>query len=159
MDGNKQAMQMFLLSIKKEPFDALVQGQKKHEFRRKFSEVRANFLVAFYVSFPTKAVTGVAEFGPVIKGRISELLDLAETHTWDHPLELTAEYFAGCEFGYALPLVSIRKFEKPINLERLRELVPGFRPPQSFLSLDNPKYSRIKEVCQQLDKRARNIIS
>jgi len=138
-------MRTFLLSIKKEPFEALVQGQKKHEFRRKFSEVRANFLVVFYVSSPVKAVVGVAEFGPVIKNKIPMLLDLARTHTWNHPLKMTAEYFEGCKYGYALPLVSIRKFEKPICLERLQELVPGFRPPQSFLSLDNPKYSKIKK--------------
>lgn len=138
-------MRTFLLSIKKEPFDALVQGQKKHEFRRKFSEVRANFLVVFYVSSPVRAVMGVAEFGPVIKGKIPALLDLAKTHIWDRPLKLVADYFAGCKYGYALPLVSIRKFEKPIGLERLRELVPEFRPPQSFLSLDNPKYERIKK--------------
>ena len=126
-------MQSYLMSIKKEPFDALVRGHKKHEFRRKFSEVRANFLVVFYVSSPVKAVVGVAEFGPVVKDKIPVLLDLARTHAWDHPLELTAEYFVGCECGYALPLVSIRKFEKPISLEDLRKLVPGFRPPQSYL--------------------------
>ena len=138
-------MQSYLMSIKKEPFDALVRGHKKHEFRRKFSEVRANFLVVFYVSSPVKAVTGVAEFGPVIKDKIPALLDLVRTHTWDRPVELVAEYFEGCECGYALPLVSIRKFEKPISLEGLRKLIPGFRPPQSYLSLDNPKYSKIKK--------------
>ena len=138
-------MQSYLMSIKKEPFDALVRGHKKHEFRRKFSEVRANFLVVFYVSSPVKAIMGVADFGPVIKDKIPALLGLVRTHTWDHPLKLTAEYFAGCEYGYALPLVSIRKFEKPISLEDLRKLVPGFRPPQSYLSLDNPRYSRIRK--------------
>lgn len=138
-------MRLYLLSIKKEPFDALVCGHKKHEFRRKFSEVRANFLVVFYVSSPVKAIMGVAEFGPVIKDKIPALLDLARTHTWNHLLELTAEYFAGCDYGYALPLLSIRKLEVPISLERLRNLVPGFRPPQSYLSLDNPKYNKIRE--------------
>ena len=138
-------MQSYLMSIKKEPFEALARGQKKHEFRRKFSEVLANFLVVFYVSSPVKAIMGVAEFGPVIKGKISALLDLARTHTWNHPLKLTADYFEGREYGYALPLLSIRKFEKPISLEGLRKLVPGFRPPQSYLSLDNLKYSSIKK--------------
>ncbi|MFH1896479.1 MAG: hypothetical protein ABH814_03370 [bacterium] len=133
------------MSIKKEPFSAMVRGHKKHEFRRKFSEVRANFLVVFYVSSPVKSIMGVAEFGPAIKDKISVLLDLARTHTWNHPLELTAEYFAGCEYGYALPVVSIEKLKDPISLGRLRELVPGFRPPQSYLSLDNQKYSRIKK--------------
>lgn len=133
------------MSIKKEPFEAMARGHKKHEFRRKFSEVRANFLVVFYASSPVKSIMGVAEFGPVIKDKIPALLDLARMHTWNYPLELTAEYFAGCEYGFALPLVSIRKFEKLIGLGRLREFVPGFRPPQSYLSLDNLQYSEIKK--------------
>jgi len=138
-------MQTYLLSIKKEPFEALMRGHKKHEFRRKFSEVRAKFLVAFYVSFPVKTLMGVAEFGPVIKGKIPALLDLAKTHNWNRPPEFTAEYFSGCEYGYALPLLSARKLERPLSLERLRELVSGFRPPQSYLSLDNPKYAKVRE--------------
>jgi len=138
-------MRSYLLSIKQDPFDALVRGQKKHEFRRKFSEIRANFLAVFYVSSPVKAIMGVAEFGPVVKDKIPALLDLARAHSWDHPLELIAGYFAGCKYGYALPLISAKTLEKPISLERLKKLVPDFRPPQSFLSLDNPKYSRIKK--------------
>ena len=138
-------MQTYLLSIKKEPFEALIQGYKKHEFRRRFSEVRANFLVAFYVSSPVKTLMGVAEFGPVIKDKIPVLLDLAKMHSWDHPLKSTADYFSGCEYGYALPLLSAKKLEKPLNLRRLRELVPNFRPPQSYLSLDNPKYTKIRK--------------
>lgn len=135
------------MSIKKEPFDALASGQKKHEFRRKFSEVRASFLAVLYVSSPVMAVTGIAKFRPVIKDRIPALLDLAKAHAWNHPLELTADYFSGCDHGYALPLISIKRLEKPISLQRLKELVPGFRPPQSYLFLDNPKYANItKEV-------------
>lgn len=122
-----------------------MQGHKKHEFRRRFSEVRANFLVVFYVSSPVKAILGVGEFGPVIKTRIPALLDLAKTHTWDHLLKDTAKYFSGCKYGYAIPLISARKLKKPISLKRLKELVPGFRPPQSYLSLDNPRYSKIRE--------------
>lgn len=135
----------YLLSIKKEPFEALVQGRKKYEFRRRFSKIHTNFFAALYVSSPIKAIMGAAKFGPVIKDRIPTLLDLTKTDDWNHPRELTANYFAGCEYGYALPVISIGKFREPITLDYLRSLASWFRPPQSYLSLDNSKYLKIRE--------------
>ena len=138
-------MHTYLLSIKQEHFEALLDGRKKHEFRRKFANIDENFMIVFYLSSPVKAICGYGLFGKVIKDRIPRMVEIVSTHAYSSP-ERIINYFQNLEQGYALPVKSIRKIDSPISLAQLTSLIPGFKAPQSFLSLDNPKYSIIKEM-------------
>lgn len=42
-----------------------------------------------------------------------------------------------------------RAFKERITLRRLREVHPGFVPPQSFYCLDNEKFSKIKDFVKK----------
>ncbi|MBI4981101.1 hypothetical protein HZC30_06110 [Candidatus Woesearchaeota archaeon] len=138
-------MHTYLLSIKQEHFEALLDGRKKHEFRRKFANIKEDFMIVFYLSSPVKAICGYGLFGAVIKDRIQKMVELVSTHEYSSP-ERIINYFQNLEWGYALPVKSIYRIDSPLSLAQLTLSVFGFKAPQSFLSLDNPKYNIIKKM-------------
>ena len=122
-------MKTILLSIHKEPFEALLDGRKHHEFRRRFY-LDGPFQVVFYVSSPVKAICGVGIFESPVRDSIKNLARLIKTHSFSSPESLRS-YFEGLEQGYALPVRKIKKIDL-ISLSEIRDQIPGFRPPQSY---------------------------
>ncbi len=122
-------MKTILMSIHKEPFEALLDGRKKHEFRRRFY-LSEPCQVVFYVSSPTQAICGVGIFDRPIRGKPDELAKIIKKHSFSSPENLR-RYLEGVSFGWALPLTKIKKVQL-ITLDELREDMPKFRPPQSY---------------------------
>ena len=131
------------MSIHKDHFEALLNRTKSYEFRRRFSNINENFLCVLYVSNPVKAILGIAEFKPVKKDRIDKLVSLIKKDKYSN-MKNVKNYFKGCNYGYALSLIKIKKLKNFITLNDLRGIIPGFMPPQSYFSLDNIKYKEIK---------------
>jgi predicted transcriptional regulator len=134
-------MRTYLLSIKPDPFSALVDGRKKHEFRRKFSHINEGFRVVFYVSRPVKAICGIGTFDKPVFATIARLIELIKTHRYSSPQNLK-RYLEGLEMGFALPIKKVKTI-KPVLLEQIRAIIPGFNPPQSYCSLDSQKCSKL----------------
>lgn len=138
-------MKTILMSIHKEPFEALLDGRKKHEFRRRFY-VDEPCQVVFYVSSPVKAICAVAVFHKPVYDKIDRLLNIIKTHSFSSPQSLN-NYFKDLDYAYALPIDKIKKI-RPITLDELRENVPGFRPPQSYYAFD---FIRFEKYLEKLD--------
>ena len=132
-------MKTVLISIHKDPFEALADGRKKHEFRRRFY-LKEKFRAVFYVTSPIKAICGIGLFGKPIKSSIDGLADIAKSHDFSSP-EKVKDYFKGLDQGYALPLCDLKKI-KPISLEQLRQDIDNFRPPQSYYYFDIKKIEK-----------------
>ena len=122
-------MKTILLSIHKEPFEALLDGRKHHEFRRRFY-LDEPFQVVFYVSSPVKAICGVGIFERPVRDSVENLVGLINTHSFSSPESLRS-YLNGLENGYAMPIRKMRKIGF-IGLSEIRDQIPGFRPPQSY---------------------------
>jgi len=125
------------MSIRKEPFEAILDGRKKHEFRRKFY-INEPCQVVFYVSSPVSAICGVGIFDVPIKASLEELSNVIHSHSFSSEDSLR-DYFKGLDRGYALPVIKSKKIN-PITLNELKEKISGFRPPQSYCSLRRSKF-------------------
>lgn len=129
-------MKTILMSIREGSFEAIIDGRKKHEFRKRFY-IDEPCQVVFYVSSPVSAICGVGIFDKPIKESIDELVKIIKTHSFSSE-ESLRNYMRNIQEGYALPVMRCKRIS-PITLTELREEIQGFSPPQSYYYLDSNK--------------------
>lgn len=130
----------FLLSIRPNYAELIVDGQKTVELRRRFPKsVEQGAVALIYCTSPKKAIIGTADIAAV------ECLPLSKI--WSrYGLDARIErkdfdsYFEGCEAGYAILLRNAKRFEKQVGASKLRKQF-GFVAPQSFVYLPDKYYS------------------
>jgi len=138
----------WMISFRKEYFQAMIDKKKLHEFRRRFSEINSNFYSLIYISAPISAVTAIAKFKPTIIGDIEKMVKLRQTHTFSNDNNVR-DYFSGLSKCYALPLVEIINLEYPVTLNELRSIIPNFMPPQNYFKVNNDKYKSMVEYIKK----------
>ncbi|WCG06112.1 hypothetical protein PML89_09755 (plasmid) [Vagococcus lutrae] len=100
------------------------------EYRRVFPK---NCKYAYmYVSKPVKAICAIIYFG-----EMHSLEDWKEEYILNSEVSDRINSFSS-NYKYAMEIQKIQKIN-PISLETLRENVPGFTAPQSYLLLENNK--------------------
>lgn len=138
----------YLLSIRRGSAEALMNGSKPHEFRRKFEDYLGHAQVFIYITRPVRKIIGEIIFDRPIKDSIDGLCVLLSQNAFDTEANLR-KYLADCDVAYALPVVSIRKFKNPISLEEIRREFEEFNPPVSYIKLDKPKYLKMRDFFKQ----------
>lgn len=120
-----------LLSIKPEFAEAILEGTKKFEFRRKVFRKPEVGIIVVYASTPICRVIG--EF------RLAGILTMSPSALWAATCSAAGidrryfdNYFAGREEAYALKVKNPRKYKVPLDL---RTHFGVDRPPQSFCYL------------------------
>ena len=147
---HNDSMNTYLLTIREEPAKALMDGIKKHEFRRKFDNYNGKAKVFLYVTKPIGKIMGYVILDSPIIDSIDNLCLLLTQNKHDTE-EGVRTYLNGCEVAYALPVINSKRFNKPISLEEMRKNNPGFNPPMSYIKLDKDKYCSIKEYLLNRD--------
>lgn len=143
------------MSIREGPFNALVNGSKLHEFRRKYF-LEEPCQVVFYVSSPVKAICGVGIFDKPIVGNINRLADIINSHNYSSEKSLRS-YMEGLEIGCAIPMLKVKRINEPITLGELRENIIGFRPPQSYCSFSFDKFKSLIDRLSLYEARDESI--
>lgn len=138
-----------LLSIKPEYATKIFDGNKTVELRRVLPKVKKGDLVLVYVSSPVKALVGAFKVEKVISSKPVELWDLVCNNAGITKLEFD-NYFSGATKGYGICFSEIWILPQPIQLQQLKEIWPGFRPPQGYHYLSTIKngnglFSNFKE--------------
>jgi len=121
----------FLLSIKPEYANKIVDGLKSVELRRRFPEKDfSGSYVIIYSSSPDKAVIGYAEIDNVTKLSISELWKKHKNNSYIDYKKFR-KYFSGVQEGFAISFKKVEKFSKPLSM---KDLEKNFKlsPPQSY---------------------------
>ncbi|WP_127088542.1 helix-turn-helix domain-containing protein [Aquabacter cavernae] len=121
-----------VFSIKPEYCDAIIEGRKTIELRRRFPSTAPVGATAFiYATSPTRALLGLAEIG--------EVHCRAPRDIWDSFSDRACiaredfdRYFDGVDSGVAIELKHARRLRRPLDLSELRERF-SFEPPQSYL--------------------------
>ncbi|SFK57539.1 ASCH domain-containing protein [Geodermatophilus ruber] len=114
-----------LLSFRQPFADALLDGRKRHEFRRGTAGFAPGDLLLVYEIAPVSRVIGVARVGRVHRGSGPELAGIEE-----HPdlSDLTADYLGDAPAAVALQLDAVHRLPDPVPLAAL-----GLdRPPRSY---------------------------
>jgi predicted transcriptional regulator len=127
-----------LFSLKPLYAESILQGIKKYEFRRTIPKQYIEFIL-IYASSPVQEILGIARVAGVIRDRPHSLWKIAGDHG-GITVKDYRRYFRGKEYGYAIEIKAIYKFEKPILP---RTVFREFRPPQSFMYVNNSVMSTI----------------
>ncbi|MCF7799201.1 hypothetical protein K9M74_04840 [Candidatus Woesearchaeota archaeon] len=137
-------MKYFMLSLKDEYFQRMVDGSKLFEFRRVFaSSLQESFVGVIYVSSPVQAVKGLVHFKKPLKGSVDKILNVARDSNYPF-VDAIKNYFGTRSTGYALPVERVVVFDTPIPLKVLRQIHAGFQPPQSFYCLENEQFLKLR---------------
>lgn len=128
-DQGEHVMSTLLISVKPRFASTLLEGIKSVELRR--TRPRQVEQVLLYEASPTMALVG----GFAVDG----MLGCAPSRLWAEVGKLAAvtrrefrTYFSGASVGWGILASNPWRYRKPIALSDLRELWPGFVPPQSY---------------------------
>lgn len=137
---------ILLLSIRPEYATKIFNCTKTVELRR----VRPRLLnegdiVVIYVSSPEKAVVGSFKVDNIVEKSIPELWEEVEDIAGISHEEFY-DYYKGVLVGVGIFLKDIRRFNKPVELHRLRNKLPNLKPPQSFRYLTASQFKIVNSL-------------
>lgn len=143
-----------LISLRPRFADALLDGAKTIELRRRVPASIPGSRILLYSSTPTCAIIGTAVLGSIHRGEASAIWKshgryaAVTREEFDH-------YFAGSAMAYALEIRSATAAPFPLELERMRRDF-ALRPPQSWRYLPSATATQIyAELGADLDLHPR----
>jgi predicted transcriptional regulator len=122
---------ILLISIKPEYANKIFEGSKTVELRRVRPRLREDDIVVVYASCPEKALVGWFEVEEIIEEHPNKLWNKVE-YKAGIDRKIFDRYYQGASLGYGIFLKRSFLFEKPIDLEIIKEQWSEFRPPQSY---------------------------
>lgn len=127
-----------LMSIKPEFAYAIVDSRKFYEYRRVVP--RQPFTtVVIYASSPVQRFVGEFDVDQVITGSLEDVWSRTR-HSGGILRDYYDQYFAGKTEAHALHVVDAKQYRPHVDP---KDIIPDFRPPQSFAYLTDEVYSRI----------------
>ena len=123
-----------LLSIRPKYVEAIMNGEKRYEFRKIIFKNREVEEVYIYSTAPVKKIVGSFLIGDIIEDSPERLWEEFKKCSGISDSEFFS-YFNGNAKGFAIEIESVRKFEEPIDP---RDHYPNFVPPQSFSYIETP---------------------
>ncbi|KAA5541885.1 ASCH domain-containing protein [Roseiconus nitratireducens] len=133
---------MLFLSIHPEHVQAIVEGRKSVELRKRKPSIAPGCMAVIYATTPKCEVVAVATVVALQVGEPNEI--------WRNSGKLAAvskqdfrEYYEGAEKAVGIHLSNIAVLRKPISLKELRRRWCGFQPPQQYRYLDTSQQNFI----------------
>lgn len=137
---------MLLLSIHSRYVEKIVRGEKTVELRRHRPRLSVGERIAVYATAPRKALVGMVTVVDVQVAAPDEL--------WPSVSQVSGisrqqynDYFSGSRRAVGIFFAIEEILKHPVSLESLRDLWPGFQPPQSFRYLDAGEVARLESLC------------
>lgn len=125
-----------LLSIKPEYVEAILDGDKKYEFRRVIPKKRNKInKIYLYSTDSVKKILGYFEVEEILEEKPEKLWKKCKSSAGIAKKDFL-EYFEGTEKGYAFKIKNPTRFPKPIDPH---EIIDDFTPPQSFHYISDAK--------------------
>lgn len=146
---------MLLLSIHPRFANAIFDGKKTVELRRRVPKLTRGDRVVVYATVPTAKVIGTFTVDSVVSNDLKSLW--LETHVTAAVTKTEFDdYFRGLENGVGIRVGQKMRFPTPIPLSLLRELWPGFHPPQGFRYLSESQSIELQNHGRSAAKRNRS---
>jgi predicted transcriptional regulator len=124
-----------LLSVRPRYAKKILSGEKTVELRRVRPRVTTGDCVIMYVSSPTREISTLL--------LVEEILESSPTALWKAVGSCTGvtkqeywQYFAGAHSAVGIRVRVVEKLPAPLSLDDLRQVAPGFSPPQSYRYFD-----------------------
>jgi predicted transcriptional regulator len=125
---------VLLISIHPEFVEKIFAGQKRVEVRRRRPKLNNGDVIAIYATAPRCELVGLTR---VVEVHESTPLELWDSVAADAAIDRGRydRYFAGSKTAIGIVLEDPRPFPRPATLGDLRQIWPGFHPPQGFCYL------------------------
>ncbi|TWT69722.1 ASCH domain-containing protein [Crateriforma conspicua] len=127
---------MLFLSIHPKHVQAIVEGRKTVELRKRRPSIEPGCMVVIYATTPKCEVVAVATVDAIQVGDPETI--------WRDCGEMAAvsedafdDYYDGATKAVGIHLSDIAVFKKPVSLRELRRRWEGFQPPQQYRYLDS----------------------
>lgn len=130
-----------LISIHPEYVKKIFSGEKKLEFRRRWTSRTVETLF-IYATAPVQRIVGFAKIARVTKGTPIQLWRLTQQDNGGISKDKLFAYLGSRKMGVAIELSKVTQL--PGGIDPRLCLGRGFRPPQSFRYLSDMEISQIK---------------
>jgi predicted transcriptional regulator len=129
--------EIYLMSIRPKYARAIFSGVKKFELRKLSGTppVSEGSIIVVYVSGNVKSIVGEFEAGRVYKASPEVIWSIASgpekgigEDAWD--------YIKGARKAMAIEVRNPRLYPRPITLEEVRRIIPGWMPPMSYRQIE-----------------------
>lgn len=147
-----------LLSIKPAWAEQILSGKKRFEFRKIGPLIDPGSRIILYTVEPESAIVGEFTLGTYLKGDVDFLIRKTRGHVPQSEEDLK-KYFGSFSKGVALGIIKPVRHQEKITFEKIKELVPEFFPPQSFLYLDGEKYKPLLNLLPKFEKKQKDLFS
>ena len=123
-----------LMSIQTRYAKKIFCGEKQWEFRKSLPRYSKDdeLTVVVYSSGGDRAVIGEFRVGRVMRCPLDELMRLTGYAADERAVQWLSHYYAGRRVCSALEILAAVRYDQPISLSQLRQVLPAFRPPQNF---------------------------
>lgn len=123
-----------LMSIQTRYAEKIFRGEKRWEFRKSLPRYSKDdeLTVVVYSSGGDRAVIGEFRVGHVMCCPLDELMRLTGYDTDEQAVQWFSRYYVGRKQCGALEILASVRYDQPISLSQLRQVLPAFRPPQNF---------------------------
>ena len=136
MDNNKNN-NLLLISVKPQYAKKIFKGEKTIELR-KSAPLRAgkNSYMLIYVTSPVKELWGICKIENIIKENPKVLWKNFGEQTGVSKEEFD-DYYKDSINAFGIKLKDVKNLlEHSIDLKKLKEIIPGFTPPQTYRYID-----------------------
>jgi predicted transcriptional regulator len=144
LDGQVPDASDAIISIHPNYANAILDGTKTIELRRRIPELANGTRLWIYATSPTAAVLGVATITRVNRAHPRTIWQKHRNGAGVDYASFT-EYFIGAQEAVAIVLAAVERIA-PINIGKLREIRPRFHPPQVLLRLTNAEAKALREL-------------
>ncbi|MCH9030659.1 MAG: ASCH domain-containing protein [candidate division Zixibacteria bacterium] len=124
-----------VLSIKPDPARKILNGSKRIEIRRRFSQRWKGSRAVLYSSSPERALVGEIKIGEIIKDTPENIWNEYEKDVGCDK-KTFQEYCKGASKVYAIKIDEVKSFGSPLFGSQLEHLIESdIRPPQSYCEI------------------------
>ena len=148
---------MLLLSIHPRFAEAIFDGTKKVELRRRAPKLVAGDEVVVYATVPTAAVLGKFTVKSVDSSELHDLWQVTRKVAAVSSSEFDA-YFDGLNRGVGIWIANTQRYSAPVSLTDLRNSIPGFHPPQGFRYLSADEVKVIENLAKGKKKTTQKVV-
>ncbi|MEB3816606.1 MAG: DNA-binding protein [Desulfurococcales archaeon] len=137
MSEGVEELSIYLMSLKPRYARAIFAGVKKYELRRLtgLPPVEEGSRIVVYASGNVKALVGEFRAGRILQGA-PEALWARVRRPGSGLGEDAWEYIRGAKRAMAIEVLEPRLYQRPVSLEEIRRIIPGWNPPFSYKRLE-----------------------
>lgn len=119
--------EVVLLSIKPDWAEAILNNEKKWEYRKKLPKFSTPYTVLLYATSPKQKIVGEIVVDKIIRDTVETVINMTIEDT-PHNSSQIREYFGDRIDAYAMRIKETTKYDKPVELNQ--------HPPMNFMYVE-----------------------